>query len=103
VVYAVLSLTVIRMLPVALSLTGTGARWPTRVFVGWFGPRGLATVVFALTVVEDFDVPGGSRIVAVATVTVVLSILAHGLTASALTTRYVRYLKGHRAPLADAP
>ena len=83
-VYAVLSLTVVRMLPVALALTGTGARWPTRAFVGWFGPRGLATVVFALTVVEEFDVPGAPRIVAVATVTVLLSILAHGLTASAL-------------------
>ena len=100
--YAVLSLTVVRMLPVALSLTGTGARWPTRAFVGWFGPRGLATVVFALTVVEDFDVPGASRIVAVATVTVLFSVLAHGLSASALTSRYVGWLSQHRAPLAGS-
>jgi NhaP-type Na+/H+ or K+/H+ antiporter len=103
VVYAVLSLTVIRMLPVALSLGGTGATWPTRAFVGWFGPRGLATVVFALTVVEDFDVPGASRIVAVATVTVLLSVLAHGLTASALTSRYATWVHGHRAPLTEEP
>ncbi len=101
-VYAVLSLTVVRMLPVALSLTGTGARWPTQAFVGWFGPRGLATVVFALTVVEDFDVPGASRIVAVATVTVLLSVLAHGLSASALTSRYVGWLSRNRAPLAES-
>jgi sodium/hydrogen antiporter len=101
VVYAVLSLTVIRMLPVALSLAGTGATLPTRGFVGWFGPRGLATVVFALTVVEDFDVPGARTIVAVATVTVLLSILAHGLTASALTTRYVDWVRTHRAPLTE--
>lgn len=101
VAYAVLSLTLVRMLPVALSLTGTGARWPTRAFVGWFGPRGLATVVFALTVVEEFDVPGASRIVSVATVTVLLSILAHGLSAGALTSRYVAFLRSHRAPLAE--
>ena len=101
VAYAVLSLTLVRMLPVALSLTGTGARWPTRAFIGWFGPRGLATVVFALTVVEEFDVPGASRIVSVATVTVLLSILAHGLSAGALTSRYVAFLRSHRAPLAE--
>jgi NhaP-type Na+/H+ or K+/H+ antiporter len=102
VVYAVLSLTVVRMLPVALSLAGTGARWPSRALVGWFGPRGLATVVFALTVVEEFDVPGTQRIVAVATVTVLLSVLAHGLSAAALTTRYARWLGSHRAPLAES-
>ena len=99
VLYAVLSLTVIRMVPVALSLAGTGARPATRAFVGWFGPRGLATVVFALIVVEGFDLPGGQRIVAVATLTVVLSVLAHGVTASALTARYVGWLRGRRDPL----
>ncbi len=103
VAYAVLSLTVIRMLPVALSLAGTGATVQTRGFVGWFGPRGLATVVFALTVVEEFDVPGSRTIVAVATVTVLLSVLAHGLTASALTTRYVDWVRTHRAPLTEEP
>jgi NhaP-type Na+/H+ or K+/H+ antiporter len=105
VLYAVLSLTLVRMVPVALALAGTGARAPTRGFVGWFGPRGLATVVFALTVVEQFDLPGGPRIVAVATVTVLLSVLAHGLSASALTSRYARWLKGNRDPLAapDVP
>ncbi len=102
VVYAVLSLTLVRMLPVALSLAGTGARWPSRALVGWFGPRGLATVVFALTVVEEFDVPGTARIVDVATVTVLLSVLAHGLSASPLTSRYARWLGGHRAPLAES-
>ena len=101
VLYAVLSLTVIRMAPVALSLAGTGARLPTRGFLGWFGPRGLATVVFALTVVEQFNVPGGPRIVAVATFTVLISVLAHGLTASALTSRYVGWLGGHDAPPAQ--
>jgi NhaP-type Na+/H+ or K+/H+ antiporter len=102
VLFSVLSLTLIRMLPVALSLAGTGARLPTRAFVGWFGPRGLATVVFALTVVEGYDLPGGPRIVAVATSTVLLSVLVHGLTASALTARYAGWLRGHRAPLAKA-
>ena len=103
VVYAVLSLTVIRMLPVAFSLTGTGATWPTRGFVGWFGPRGLASIVFALIVVEGFDVPGAPRIVAVATVTVLLSVVAHGLTASSLSSRYAAWVRVHRAPLTEEP
>ena len=51
--YALLSLTVVRMLPVALALTGTGLDRPTVLFVGWFGPRGLASVVFALLAVEE--------------------------------------------------
>jgi len=91
VVYAVASLTVVRMLPVALSLLGSGARWPTTAFTGWFGPRGLATIVFALTVVEESGLTGTRRIVDVATVTVLFSVFAHGLTAPGLTDRYVRW------------
>lgn len=94
VVYAVLSLTVVRMLPVALSLLGSGASPQTMAFAGWFGPRGLATIVFMLTIVEEANLPGSARIVQVATVTVLLSILAHGLTAPPLTERYVRWLAG---------
>ena len=58
VVYAALSLTLVRMVPVALALLGTGARRPTMAFIGWFGPRGLASVVFALLVLER-GVPEG--------------------------------------------
>lgn len=95
VVYAVLSLTVVRMVPVAISFLGTGAGAPTMAFAGWFGPRGLATVVFALTIVEESRLPGTRTITDVATITVLLSVFAHGLSAPWLTTRYSRLLTRH--------
>ena len=55
--YAVLSLTLVRMFPVALSMIGTGARRPTLAFLGWFGPRGLASIVFAVLVLEEGGLP----------------------------------------------
>jgi NhaP-type Na+/H+ or K+/H+ antiporter len=51
--YAVLSLTVVRMIPVAIAMIGTGASRPTVAFLGWFGPRGLASIVFAVLVLEE--------------------------------------------------
>ncbi|MGD8876806.1 MAG: cation:proton antiporter [Syntrophobacterales bacterium] len=79
--YAVLSLTLIRMLPVFLSLTGMGVSTEGKLFVGWFGPRGLASIVFAVIVVEA-NLPN-SRPIAIAVVyTIMLSILAHGITAN---------------------
>jgi NhaP-type Na+/H+ or K+/H+ antiporter len=90
--YAVLSLTVVRMGPVALALAGTRSGWPTVAFAGWFGPRGLATIVFALVLVEESGLPGTDLIVTVATITVALSVLAHGLTAPPLTARYAAWL-----------
>lgn len=96
VLYAVLSLTVIRMVPVALALIGTGARRPTVLLTGWFGPRGLATIVFALIIVEESGLAGTDTITGVATVTVLLSVFAHGLTAPWLVTRYVEWFQGER-------
>jgi sodium/hydrogen antiporter len=90
VLYALLSLTVVRMLPVALSLTGNRASTPTKAFTGWFGPRGLATIVFTLTVVRDAELPGARTVVDVAAITVALSIAAHGASAPTLIQRYVR-------------
>ena len=55
--YAVASLTIVRMLPVAIAMLGTGARRQTVAFLGWFGPRGLASIVFAVLVVEEADLP----------------------------------------------
>jgi len=91
VIYAILSLTVVRMVPVALSLIGTGAAPATMAFAGWFGPRGLATIVFMLTIVGESNLAGTGRIVQVATATVLLSVVAHGLSAPLLTERYVRW------------
>jgi len=99
VVYAVLSLTVVRMVPVAISLIGAGAAPPTMAFAGWFGPRGLATIVFMLTIVEESNLPGTARIVQVATATVLLSVVAHGVTAPWLTDRYVQWFSTSRERL----
>jgi len=88
VVYAVLSLTVIRMVPVALSLVGSGLGRAAVAFVGWFGPRGLASVVFALIALEDLGESEASSAVAVIAVTVLLSVLVHGATADPLARRY---------------
>jgi sodium/hydrogen antiporter len=89
VVYAVLSLTVVRMLPVALASIGAGLDRDTVLFVGWFGPRGLASLVFALLALEALG-PAADEAVAVITLTVLLSVVAHGLTAAPLATRYGR-------------
>ncbi|WP_406400393.1 cation:proton antiporter [Streptomyces sp. NBC_00879] len=90
VLYAVLSLTVVRMVPVALSLVGSGLRAPTVAYIGWFGPRGLASVVLALLVVEE-DVPGVELLGRVVAITVGLSVLLHGVSAVALAERYGRW------------
>jgi NhaP-type Na+/H+ or K+/H+ antiporter len=81
--YALLSLTVVRMLPVFLVLTGMGLRTDEKLFMGWFGPRGLASIVFALIVLEE-HLPGGSTITITVVSTIVLSIILHGVTANPL-------------------
>jgi NhaP-type Na+/H+ or K+/H+ antiporter len=91
VLYALLSLTLLRMIPVALSLIGTRARSPTVAFVGWFGPRGLASIVFAVIVVEDSHLPHVDKIVSATYLTIGLSVLLHGLTAAPLADRYARW------------
>ncbi|WP_369167310.1 cation:proton antiporter [Streptomyces sp. R28] len=85
--YAVLSLTVVRMLPVALAIAGTGMRLPTLAYVGWFGPRGLASVVFGLLLVED-HVPGIELLGRVIAATIGLSILLHGMSAPYFANLY---------------
>ena len=93
--YAVLSLTVVRMLPVAIAMLGTRARAPTLGFLGWFGPRGLASIVFAVIVVEESALAHEHLIVLAIYLTVGLSVLAHGLTASPLANRYARWYEQH--------
>jgi sodium/hydrogen antiporter len=92
VVYALLSLTVVRMLPVALSMLGVGLDRPTTLFLAWFGPRGLASVVFAVLAIEELGEADEATNLAVAAValTVALSILLHGLTAGPGGRRYVQ-------------
>jgi NhaP-type Na+/H+ or K+/H+ antiporter len=95
VAYAVLSLTVVRMIPVAISLWGTHARAPTVAFMGWFGPRGLASIVFAV-VVEDTHQARSATILTATYLTVGLSVLLHGLSAAPLVDRYVRWYAATR-------
>jgi NhaP-type Na+/H+ or K+/H+ antiporter len=95
VLYAVLSLTVVRMLPVALALRPIHPRRQTVAFVGWFGPRGLASIVFAVLLVEEFNLPHQGTLVLATFTTVGLSVLAHGLSAAPLTARYVRWFESH--------
>jgi sodium/hydrogen antiporter len=97
VLYAILSLTVVRMVPVLAALTGARLDWATSFLVAWFGPRGLASVVFALLALEELGRPAAGRAVAVITVTVVLSIVAHGATAEPLARRYANQLAGPAA------
>ena len=88
VAYAVLSLTVIRMAPVYLALAGANLTAGDKLFIGWFGPRGLASIVFAVIVI-DADLPGRDTLTVTVACTVILSILAHGLSANPLAARYL--------------
>ncbi|MCK8672440.1 cation:proton antiporter [Rhodococcus sp. HM1] len=97
--YAVASLTVVRMIPVALSLIGTHPRAPTVAFLGWFGPRGLATIVFVILIVEEpGELPHEELLLTTAVITIALSVLAHGLTASPLAVRYATWFQDHPRP-----
>jgi NhaP-type Na+/H+ or K+/H+ antiporter len=100
VLYAALSLTVVRMLPVAIALRGTRARWPTVGFLGWFGPRGLASIVFALIVLEEGGLPHDGVMLTTVYITIGLSVLAHGLAAAPLAERYSHWCASHAR---DAP
>ena len=105
VLYAVLSLTLVRMLPVALVLVGAGLDRKTVLFIGWFGPRGLASLVFALLAVEELGPRADPAVVAIA-ITVFLSVLAHGLSAAPLAARYGRAVGAHEPepdPVPDVP
>ena len=87
--YAVLSLSVIRILPVFLCLSGTGLSAGAKLFIGWFGPRGLASIVFAV-IVFDAGTPGKETLAVTAACTVLLSVLAHGASANPLIARLRR-------------
>jgi NhaP-type Na+/H+ or K+/H+ antiporter len=93
--YAVLSLTVVRILPVAVAMLGTGARRQTVLFVGWFGPRGLASIVFGLLVIEQGKLAQAGLILQTTALTVGLSVLAHGITAAPLARRYAAWFNAH--------
>lgn len=84
---SVLFLTVVRMLPIFLSLAGTGLPLREKLFLGWFGPRGIASILFTLLMIDQFDFPKEEAFLATVSLTVGLSILLHGLTANPLSNR----------------
>ncbi len=88
--YAVLSLTVIRMVPIAISLLGSGVGLPSHLFLGWFGPRGLASILFVLLILEESEAPHRDELLSVTVITVALSALLHGVSAAPLARRYGR-------------
>jgi len=89
IIYAMLSLTLIRMVPVALVLLGTHLRAATVAFMGWFGPRGLASVVFTLIALQDLEhSDAGTLLVQTATWTILLSVVLHGISAWPLASWY---------------
>ncbi len=98
VLYAVLSLTVVRILPVAVAMVRTGFSMPTLLYVGWFGPRGLASIVFAGVVVQA-AVPNANGITDVVFLTVAISLIVHGVTAAWGARRYAAWFE--RAAAAD--
>ena len=106
VLYALLSLTIVRILPVAIALLGSGARPQTVAFIGWFGPRGLASIVFAVLIVEEAQLPHTDTILLATYTTIGLSVFAHGLSAVPLARRYARWYEAHprdrRPPMESA-
>ena len=92
VIYSLLSLTLIRMLPNVIALTGTGEKLETKLFLAWFGPRGLASIVFCIIVINA-NLPSESVLVSTVVCTVTLCVIAHGLTANAWAKGIARRLK----------
>ncbi|KRF41210.1 sodium:proton antiporter [Terrabacter sp. Soil810] len=103
--FAALSLTALRMLPVALCLVGTGLRRPTVLFVGWFGPRGLASVVFALITYQSLGAadPAVQTLIGAVATTVLLSVVLHGLTAGPWAQRYGDWAQRTRPTVETQP
>lgn len=92
--YVVLSLTIVRMLPVLIALAGSRTRFETRLFIGWFGPRGLASILFTLLVFDELSGDVADTVFSVAVWTILVSVFAHGATASPWTSRLARRLSG---------
>ena len=102
VLYAILSLTLIRMVPVALSLIGTKVKPVTVLFLGWFGPRGVASILYIFTVLDAEELTGLPIIYTAAMITVLFSIFAHGLTAAPLANLYGKRMANEEAVKPDA-
>jgi NhaP-type Na+/H+ or K+/H+ antiporter len=90
--YGILTLTVMRMVPVALVLAGLGLAGTSKTFIGWFGPRGIASILYLVLVVDQEGFTAAGRITDIAAMTILLSILLHGVTATWGVAVYRRWL-----------
>lgn len=95
VVFGVLSLAAVRTMAVAVALLGAKMRWQSVLYIGWFGPRGLATMILTIEVVDESGLAGASTIADAALFTVALSVLLHGLTAWWGSNRYADFVESH--------
>ena len=104
-VIALLALTLLRLMPVAAAMIGTGFTWRTVTFLGWFGPRGLATIVFGLLALEELgpNSPFMDDVGGVLAVTVILSVVAHGLSSGPLAQAYGEWVTRTDAPIGVEP
>jgi NhaP-type Na+/H+ or K+/H+ antiporter len=93
VLYALLSLTAVRMVPIALSISGTGLSVASNLFLGWFGPRGLASILFVLLILERYPVPGAETVYVTVVLTVLMSVALHGVTAGPFARAYGRLVE----------
>jgi len=89
-IYALASLTVLRMVPVAIALLGAKLDWQTVAFIGWFGPRGIASVLYLLMAVAAIGIAGHEQMMSIIVLTVVISVYAHGISATPLSRLYGR-------------
>ncbi len=95
VLYGVLSLAAVRMIAVGVSLIGAKMQWQSVLYIGWFGPRGLATIILTIEVVDESTLDGASTIADAALFTVALSVLLHGLTAWWGSNVYADFVESH--------
>ena len=86
--YAVASLTVIRMVPVAVSLIGAKLDWSTILFIGWFGPRGIASVLYLLLAISAIGFTGNEQLLSIVVLTVAMSVILHGVSAVPFCRKY---------------
>ena len=97
VVYGLMSLALVRPIAVALGMLGARLPWQTSAFLGWFGPRGIASVILATIVIKEAGLPGDDIIVLIMTVTVALSVYLHGLSAVPGANRYAYWHESEAA------
>ena len=102
-IYALLSLTAVRILPVAVSLVGSGLHLRSHLFLGWFGPRGLASILFVFLVLEGVGIGAKEEIFQVVILTVLFSVFVHGLSAVPGAKLYARFIARSKADQPHRP